>query len=101
MLPNFTKLEGFEWDEGNLGHIEKHNVSYNECEEVFLSKPLIANKDETHSQTEERFRAYGQTNKNRLLMMIFTIRSNRIRIISARNQNKKERKEFQKAGGKH
>jgi len=94
-----SKIVGFEWDKGNLEHVKKHNVNYRECEEVFLNKPLIVNEDETHSQTEERFRVYGQTNKKRLIFMIFTIRNNKIRVISCRDQNKKERKEFQEAGG--
>ncbi len=96
---DLARIEGFEWDQGNLEHIKKHKVDYKECEEGFLNTPLIVNDDETHSQIEDRFRAYGQTNKNRLLFMIFTIRNNKIRVISARNQNKKERKEFQEAGG--
>lgn len=96
-----SKLEGFEWDKGNLEHIKKHNIDYKECEETFLNKPLIVNVDETHSQTEERFRVYGQTNKSRFTFIIFTIRKDKIRVISARNQNKKEQKQFQKAGGEY
>lgn len=98
---DLSKLDGFDWNKGNLDHIKKHNVSYRECEESFLGKPLILNEDETHSQNEERFRVYGQTNKKRLMFMIFTIRNNKIRVISARNQNRKERKEFHKAGGEY
>lgn len=96
-----SKLEGFEWDKGNLEHIKKHNVDYKECEETFLNKPLIVNVDKTHSQTEERFRVYGQTNKNRSIFMIFTIRKDKIRVIPARNQNKKEQKQFQEVGGEY
>lgn len=100
-MPNFdpSEIEGFEWDHGNLEHIKKHKVDYKECEEGFSNKPLIVNEDETHSQIEERYRVYGQTNKNRLLSMIFTMRGNKIRIISARDQNRKERKEFREIGG--
>lgn len=101
MIFDLSKIEGFEWDRGNLEHIEKHNVSYRDCEDAFLNKPFIINEDETHSQTEERFRAYGQTNKRRLIFIIFTIRNNKIRVISSRNQNKKERKEFEEAGGEN
>ncbi|MCL4353588.1 BrnT family toxin [Patescibacteria group bacterium] len=90
---------GFEWDKGNVGHIEKHSVDYKECEAVFFNKPLIVNKDITHSRTEERYRVYGQTDKGRLIFMIFTIRDSRIRVISARDQSKKERAEFQQIGG--
>lgn len=96
---DLSKIEGFEWDEGNLKHIKQHLADFRECEEVFLNKPLVITKDETHSQIEDRFRVYGQTNKKRLLFIIFTIRGNKIRVISARNQNKKERKEFQETRG--
>lgn len=98
MAFDLTRIEGFDWDEGNLKHIKKHNVSYRECEQVFFNKPAIVNEDKTHSQSEERFRIYGQTNRNRLIFLIFTIRNNKIRVISARDQNKKEQNEFQKAG---
>ncbi len=96
-----SKIVGFEWDKGNFEHIKKHNINYRECEEVFVNKPLIVNEDETHSQTEERFRVYGQTNKKRLIFLIFTIRNNKIRVISARDQDKKERREFQGTGGEN
>lgn len=98
---DLSNIEGFEWDKGNLEHIKKHNVHYRECEEAFFNKPLVVNEDETHSQTEERFRVYGKTNEERSLFMIFTIRNNKIRVISARDQSRKERKEFQEAGGEH
>lgn len=92
---DFSQLEGFDWDKGNLEHIKKHNVGYEECEYVFLNKPLIVTGDEAHSRLEERFRVYGQTNSNRLILMIFTVRNNKIRVISARDQNKKERREYE------
>lgn len=95
---DFSKIGGFDWDKGNLEHIRKHGVSYRECEQTFFNKPAIVNEDETHSQREERFRIYGQTDRKRLLFLIFTIRNNKIRVISARDQNKKERKEFQERG---
>lgn len=101
MFFDLSKVEGFEWDSGNLEHIKKHDVNYRECEDAFLNKPFIVNEDETHSQTEERFRAYGQTNRGRFIFIIFTIRNNRIRVISSRSQNKKERKEFEETGGEN
>lgn len=91
---DLRKLEGFEWDQGNLEHIKKHNVNYQECEEVFTNKPLTINKDETHSQKEERFSVQGLTNDLRLLTLIITIRNKKIRVIAARNQSKKEQKNF-------
>lgn len=96
---DFSKIEGFDWDKGNVEHIKKHDVKTEECEEVFFNKPFILSKDEAHSQAEERFRVYGRTNNKRQLFIIFTIRGNKFRVISARNQSKKERIEFIKAGG--
>jgi uncharacterized protein len=99
MKLDLSKIEGFDWDKGNLEHIKKHKVGADESEEIFLNKPLVLNKDETHSQVEERFRLYGLTNRGRALTIIFTVRNNKIRIISARDQHKKEREEFYKIGG--
>ncbi|MBI2954401.1 MAG: BrnT family toxin [Chloroflexi bacterium] len=91
---DWNSLEKFQWDKGNLEHIGKHEVDAAECEQVFFNRPLVINQDETHSQTEERFRALGQTNAGRLLVMIFTVRNSQIRVITARDQSKKERDEF-------
>lgn len=101
MGPNFdlSKIEGFEWDEGNLEHIKKHKVNYRECEQVFFNKPLLIREDEKHSELEKRFHALGITDKKRFIFVTFTVRKNKIRSISARNQNRKERKELQEIGG--
>ena len=88
---DFSKLEGFEWDRGNLEHIKKHNVTYIECEEIFSNIPLLINHDKPHSEIEIRFQALGKTNNQRMLFIIFMTRNNKVRIISARDQNKKER----------
>ena len=52
--------------------------------------------DSRHSQNESRFLALGKTHNNKLLTVVFTIRSNKIRVISARRQNKKERSLYEK-----
>lgn len=101
MAFDLSKIEGFEWDNGNLEHIEKHDVGYKECEEVFFNKPLIVNKDKEHSQIEQRWEVLGRINKGRLLFIAFTIRKSKIRVISARDQNKKERKIYQNGGEKN
>ena len=98
---DFLSLDGFEWDFGNLDHIYKHFVTDKECEDTFSNKPLIITKDETHSKIEKRYRAYGKTFENRLLNIVFTIRKNKLRVISARDQNKKERNEYIKNGGEN
>lgn len=92
---NFSKLEGFDWDKGNLEHIRKHNVEYKECEEIFFNTPFLANKDQAHSQVEERFEVLGKTNQERLLFIVYTIRDGKIRIVSVRDQNRKERRRYE------
>ncbi len=88
----------FEWDQENLEHIKKHNVTYNECEDVFFNNPVYF-RDEKHSNREERLLVYGITNENRLITVVFTIRKDKVRVISARDQHKKE-KEIYKASNK-
>ena len=87
----------FDWNKGNLDkNWLKHKVSLKEAEEIFFSRPLKIFEDEKHSQKEERLLAYGITNRRRQLMIVFTLRGEKIRIISARNQNKKERRIYEK-----
>ena len=96
--PDFNKLRSFDWDEGNINkNKEKHKVEYRECEEIFSNKPLVFIEDKQHSQSENRWGALGKTNKGRLLAVYFTIRNNKIRIISARDQGKKDKQAYQLA----
>jgi len=82
----------FDWDRGNLEkNWQKHKVSQKEAEEVFLNDPVIL-EDIRHSQSESRLVALGFTNKKRNLYIVFTIRGIRLRVISARDQSKKERR---------
>jgi len=86
----------FEWDKGNNDkNFKKHNVSNKEAEEVFDSEPLILLEDAKHSSQEKRYQALGKINKGRLLSIIFTLRE-KVRIISARDMNKKERRGYEK-----
>jgi uncharacterized DUF497 family protein len=90
------RLTGFEWDEGNLSkNWEKHHVSALECEQVFFNRPLIPLPDERHSETEQRFYALGQTDMGRRLFVVFTARNDFIRVISARDMSRKERKIYE------
>jgi uncharacterized protein len=88
------QIIGFQWDEGNARKSqEKHGVSQAEAEQVFLNQPLIVVEDVKHSAGEQRFNALGQTHSGRRLHLSFTLRedSSLVRVISARDMNKKER----------
>ncbi|EKE06424.1 MAG: hypothetical protein ACD_19C00014G0038 [uncultured bacterium] len=86
----------FEWDKGNNEkNWIKHKVKIEECEEVFYDNKNIVLPDPKHSQIEKRFYLLGKTKKDRKLTITYTFRIDKIRVILARNQNKKERKEYE------
>ncbi len=88
----------FEWDAGNQRKNQlKHEVTMNECEQVFFNKPLLLLDDITHSKNEKRSHALGQTNDGRTLSITFTERKACIRVISARPMSKRERTLYEKA----
>ena len=85
--------EGFQRDEGNQSkNWIKHSVSQSECEQPFFNRPVIVAEDAGHSQKELRWFMLGRTNSDRCLFIVFTIRGKLIRIVSARDMSKKERK---------
>lgn len=87
----------FDWDEGNKQkNYKKHQVTYKECEEVFFNQPNKNFIDKRHSQQEKRFIILGVTDQHRKLFISYTVRNQQIRIISARDQSKKERKLYAK-----
>jgi len=80
----------FNWDKGNIGKNKKrHNVNEKEAEEVFLDENKREYPDPKHSQREIRKVVAGRTRKGRLLFIVYTTRKNFIRIISARDLNKR------------
>ena len=94
---HFNKINEFDWDKGNIDKNEiNHDVKWLECEQIFFNRPLLFSKDTSHSITEERYYAYGMTDTGRLLTIVFTIRENKIRVISAREMSEKERKNYEK-----
>jgi uncharacterized DUF497 family protein len=95
---DLTPLEGFEWDDANREkNWVKHAVTAVECEEVFFNLPLILRTDPQHAQKEERYYVLGQTTTGRNLFIAFTLREKKIRVISARDMNRKERESYAKA----
>ncbi len=95
----FEQFSGFQWDRGNIDkNLIKHNVENWECEQVFFNRPLLVLDDPKHSVAEKRWAAFGKTEADRFLIVIFAKRNNLIRIISARDMNKRERKYYDEKG---
>jgi len=92
----FKDLVGFDWDEGNfLKNWESHGVSHLEAEQVFFNEPILLYVDEKHSKRESRWYVLGRSDEQRKLMVVFTVRNKKIRVISARSMSRKERKIYE------
>jgi uncharacterized protein len=91
---------GFEWDKGNSNkNLGKHKVSDSECEQVFFNQPFISGSDTRHSQDDPRHYALGKTDSGRRLFIVYTIRNRLVRVISARDMNRNEKKEYERLEG--
>ena len=94
-MEELSRCTGFQWDEGNAEkNWEKHRVTRFECEQLFFNKPVLALKDEDYSRVESRYYALGQTNRNCELLIVFTVRDAQIRVISARDMSRRERRYY-------
>ena len=88
-----ARCSGFDWDAGNTAkNWDLRQVSQAECEQPFFHRPILVTVDERHSAEERRYAALGQTNAGRRLSIVFTIRGTLVRVISARNMSRRERR---------
>lgn len=83
--------DAFEWDpEKAAANEAKHGITFEEATSVFLD-PLLENRlDDDHSANEERYTAIGFSQVGRLVLVTYTDRGDRIRIISARRPTRRE-----------
>ncbi len=81
----------FEWDPAKARDNEtKHSVSFREATEVFADPLSSTALDPDHSLEEERFVIFGKTLGEQYLVVAFTERGGRLRIISARQMTRRE-----------
>jgi uncharacterized DUF497 family protein len=86
----------FEWDPRKAEiNFRKHRVSFTEAGTVFGDELAITVPDPDHSKHEDRFITIGWSNRRRLLIVSHTDRDDRIRIISARELTRNERKAYE------
>ena len=97
-MNEFSNCVGFEWDEGNSEkNWIRHHVTMPECEQVFFNQPLILAGNEERSQSEQRYYALGQTDDGRRLFIVFIVRGELVRVISARDMSRRERRVYDHA----
>ena len=86
----------FEWDPNKAKeNLEIHGVSFDEAGTAFRDTLSLAIYDPLHSEAEDRFVLLGNSHKDRLLVVVHTVRGDNIRLISARKASKKERKQYE------
>jgi uncharacterized DUF497 family protein len=86
----------FEWDpDKERSNIEKHGVDFTEPATVFGDPSELTISDPDHSVGEFRFLSLGHSSLNRILIVSYTERGDRIRIISARTASPKERRQYE------
>jgi uncharacterized DUF497 family protein len=86
----------FEWNTNkSASNQTKHDISFEEAATAFADSLYIEIDDPEHSDNEERFIAYGISERNRLLAVCYTITKNETyRIISARKATKTEESQY-------
>ncbi|GJL56386.1 MAG: hypothetical protein NPIRA02_35180 [Nitrospirales bacterium] len=85
----------FEWDSAKASaNLRKHKVSFTEAASVFLDPLALTFDDPDHSGEENREITIGISNKERTLFVSHCLRSERLRIISARRATKREKIQY-------
>lgn len=86
----------FEWDENKAqSNVAKHGISFEEAATVFADENSLTIDDSAHSINEKRFVTIGLSAYKKILVVVYTERNDKIRIISVRKSSKKERKQYQ------
>jgi hypothetical protein len=87
---------GFEWDEGKAkANLKKHRVGFDEATTVFTDLFSITIHDPDHSADEQRYIDIGSSDKGRVLVVVYTERGSKIRIVSCRKATPSERKLYE------
>ncbi len=85
----------FDWDDGNLDHIARHNVTREEAEEALLDRRRVG--VHVHQDSgEQRCGAIGATGDGRILAVVFTKRAAKLRVVTARTADQTERRRYRR-----
>lgn len=88
----------FEWDEDKANaNFKKHGVRFEEAKSVFNDPNSLTIVDFEHSQNEDRYIDIGFSSQGRLIVVIYTERGTRIRIISSRKATTSETKAYEQS----
>ena len=82
----------FDWDAENITHLAAHRVTPAEFEQVMYNDP--ADRSCEVINDEERYRSVGLTDRGRLLSVIWTVRNEKIRPVTAFAAPAKDKQAF-------
>ena len=86
----------FEWDDRKARTNQaKHAVSFGEAATVFADARSLTIPDPAHSKVEDRFIILGRSHQRRLLVVVYTERGDKVRLISARRASRNEREQYE------
>ena len=92
----YTYSMHFEWDNNKASlNLKKHGVTFREALSCFYDSRQIAFYDPDHSDDEHREILVGHSSQGRLLVVVYTIRDESVRIISVRPATKREVKVYE------
>jgi uncharacterized DUF497 family protein len=83
----------FEWDlrKSSL-NLRKHGIAFKDVVALF-EKPCLEKPDDRHDYGEDRFHVYGEL-RGRVIVVVYTWRGPKRRILSARRAKKEEREDY-------
>lgn len=82
-----------------MANVKKHRVSFEEAASVFLDPSALTFWDPDHSDEEDREITIGRSGQQRVLFVAHAAREDRVRIISARQATRQERKQYEQGIG--
>ena len=75
-------------------NLRKHGVSFADAEGVFFD-PLAIHREDPQAEGEERFVVLGMGSAGQLLVVVYTIREDKVRVISARRATRREVRDYE------
>lgn len=86
----------FDWDENKAeSNFRQHGITFDDAVTIFADPYLLFTEDVKHSEEEEREWGIGEAENGLIIVVVFTVRGDTFRIISARKATKKERFQYE------
>ena len=92
----------FEWDDEKADiNLKQHGVSFDEAKTVFDDPLYVDFYDPDHSLDEHRYIIIGESERGRVLIVSYTVRGDRTRLINARKVTQAEREAYEEGQSIH